>query len=207
MVNIVFTVTTRKGLANLERSLINIAPDLVGNRVLCLVQGEPQLYVDCRQSIKEKIDKCETLVVYVEEDEHLFRKADEYLDKGDFVFVSNENVILPKRCVSRLANHYIERRGAGFYAGHFVEYETTYWVSDIYNDKPERIKWKDQQGLVEVDTAIPFAMVTRLKTFKELFCQAELGDFGPLSYGIRLRRQGYINYVDFDVRISYGGKQ
>ena len=121
--------------------------------------------------------------------------------------MSNENIVLPAQCVSRLARHYIERRGAGFYAGHFTEYETTYWVSEIYSDNPERIKWSDQSGLVKVDTAIPFAMITRLANFKDLFCQAELGEFGPLSYGIRLRRQGYENYVDFDVKITYGGKE
>lgn len=204
MISIVSLVTKTAGFENLKRNLISLEPDWkLGVDILCLVDDK-ELYLEVRDFLAQSVNRGEVLVVY---DESL-KAGKEYLsNKNEFVFLLSEDTLIPGGCLTKLYQDYIEKREAGFISGIDKSFPSVFWVKDLYG-QPKYVfsNEKDLEGLAEVDTSPIYGLLTRASTYKELFCLGDLDGYGSLSYGIRLRRQGYQNYINTGVAYRHGGK-
>lgn len=204
MITAILPVSYSGGFENLKRNIIGLSADLerLGD-VLCIV-SDKNLYLECRDILKEYEPNIECLTVYSDR-QYPIREALNYLgDKNEYVFVVNENLYLPPKTISRLYEDYLDHPKAGFIAGHFTEYPIGYWVDDIYSETPKVIysNERELELLQEVDLVLPpYGLLTRTNTFKELFFK---GSPKGAEYGLNLRKQGYKNYIDTAIKLNYG---
>lgn len=208
MITIITYVSTEQGFENLKRSTVNLEEDYdLGLNILCIV-GDKDLYLRCRDWLQDNIDRAGVLTVFYEGNYPLEWAKENLTFNDPFVYLANQNLIIPSGGISALYKDFIEQPTAGFISGFFVEYPTVYWVDDIYDAWSKRYRWGEKQvnnnNLVEVDTTLPTGMLTKSLVYRDLFCRTQLDEYGNLSYGIRLRRQGYRNYLDTNIKLKYG---
>ena len=208
MISVIFSITGRQGFENFKETVVHELPDLSrkGVNTLCLV-NDKNLYLECRDFLQNAILETEILTHYVEDKNPLVRASD-LLAKDKYVFIVNENIVLPSGALRKLYRAFVEYPFAGFMAGHLTDYNVEYWVENVYMDySPTKRCNKSLTGMVEIDTCIPYAILTKSILFKELFFEKPIGDYGSLSFGVRLRRKGYRNFVLGNVKVKHGGKE
>lgn len=207
MITIITSITSQEGFETLKRSLYNFEPDWkLGLDLLCFVHKQ-ELYLECRNFLLDAVDRGECLVVY--EEKKTLKVGREYLSpKNEFVFLLNEGVLVPFGGIGKLYKDYFEKNTAGFICGVEKDIPQVFWVKDIYGCPQYIYSNNDnlaKNGLVEVDVSNITGMLTKTSLYEELFCYGDLDGYGSLSYGIRLRRQGYKNFID--TRVEYGGRR
>ena len=204
MITAILPISYSGGFENLKRNIMGFSADLerLGD-ILCIVSDE-NLYLDCRDLLKEYMINGECLTVFSER-KHLLRESLDYLnDKNEFVFVANENLYYPQGTIARLYSDYLDHPKAGFIAGYFTEYPMGYWVDDIYSETPKVIYSNEKvlESLQEIDSIMPpYGLLTRTENFKEFFFR---GNLGGTEYGLNLRKVGFKNYVDTRIKLGYG---
>ena len=208
MITIVTYISTQQGFENLKKSIINLESDYgLGLNILCIV-GEKELYLTCRNWLQMNVDRAGCLTVFYDGDNPLEWSKENLTFNDPYVYLANQNVVIPRGGISLLYSDYVYKPTAGFISGLFAEYPTVCWVEDIYDVGSERYRWGDKKihndNLAEVDTVYPTGLLTKSLVFRDLFCKTKLEGYDNLSYGIRLRRQGYKNYLDTRVRLMYG---
>ena len=196
-------ISTKEGFENLKRNIINLAEDLRNNNnsMVCIVSNK-DLLSEISKFLQDYFDDSECLVIFSERSLPL-KDSLEYLT-DEFVFVANEFLYLPLNIISRLYANYLKFPKAGFVAGYFTEYPIGYWVDDIYSKTPKIIysNEKELEDLQEVDIVLPpYGLLTRTANFKDLFFR---GEIVGAEYGLRLRQQGFKNYVDTNIKLNYG---
>lgn len=203
MISVIYPITTKRGTENLKRNLASLEVDRsIGLDFLILVNNQ-DLFLEVRD-FAVNVDS--SLVVYSEQD-NLLKVAKEYLTpKNEYVFLANENIILPPTSLVKLYEDFLNNRCAGFISGEFQDRPTVYWVENVlyYEKDPKYIysnERKIEGNLIEVDTISVYGLLTRLKLYNEYFCMEDLDRYGGHSFGVRLRRSGYQNYVD--TRVKY----
>lgn len=209
MITVIYPLTTRKGFEKLKRNLNSLEPDWeLGIDFLCII-GDKDLYLEARDYLLERIDRGGCLVSY-SESENLLRAGVDLVDsKNKYIYLANENLIMPHGSITKLYKDLLERPEAGFISGVYTKYPSVYWVKDIYglpqyiysNEKPEFA------AIMDIDTTTTYGLLTKVDLYKELFSLSDLEGYGSYSYGIRLRRQGYKNYIDTGVQFKDGGEQ
>lgn len=204
MITAILPISYSGGFENLKRNIVGLSADLVDlGDVLCIV-SDKDLYLECRDLLREYAKDIECLTVFSDR-QYPIRESLEYLgDKNEFVFVANESLYIPPKTISRLYKDYLDHPKAGFIAGHFTEYPVGYWVDDIYSDTPKVIysNEREMEKLQEIDLVMPpYSMLTRTKVFRELFFK---GNLKGAEFGLNLRKQGYKNLVDTTIRLNYG---
>lgn len=209
MISIITSVSSEEGFENLKRSLINLEPDWkLGVDLLCFV-SDKNLYLECRDFLKENVDRGECLVLF--EEGEPFKKGVEIVSgKNPYVFLASEKVLIPRGGVTQLYKDFLEKPKAGLISGRFTAYPTVYWVKDIYGELPHYIYSNEKDIglglLMDIDTCTISGVMTKTDLYKELFNFSNLEGYGGYSFGIRLRRQGYKNYLDTGVELKFGGK-
>ena len=207
MISVITTITNRKNLKTLQENLVALEADWhLGVDLLCLV-GNENLYLEVRDYVASAVDKGEPLVVY---DDKGLKAGQEYLgSRNEYVFLLGENIRIPTGCLTKLMKDFDNKKSAGFIGGVRKELPSVYWVDDIYGS-PHYVysnEKKDLEGLIEVDVSPVYGLLTKTQLYKELFCLSDLDGYGSLSYGIRLRRQGYKNYLSMEVGLRDGGEK
>lgn len=208
MVTVITLVSNREGFDNLKRNIVSFESDWkIGLDILCIV-SDYNLYLECRNFLHENVDKGECLVVY--EQDATLKSGKEYLDwKNEYVFLLAENVRVPSGGITKLYKTYLEKPQAGFITGEWNLFPTVRWVKDIYG-APKYIYSNEPSpyGLrMDIDVAEVYGIMTKTNLYKELFCLDNLDGYGSHSFGIRLRRQGYKNYINTGVEYKYGGNE
>lgn len=214
MITIIFPVTSEQGYNNFKQSLVNIADEIqISTNLLCITNNA-DLYVKCRNllpTIFEHILEAPVnkyLTVFTEKkkllNEAKLRIAIPTNEKKNYVFLYNENIVLPTNTIKGLLDNYYDRPKAGFITGHFVEYPIAYKVNDIYSLEQEKI-FSDKLNLSdsrlnEIDICFPYGMMTRLENFLDFNWDED----GVIQYGIELRKQGYTNYLNTNIKYKYG---
>ena len=208
MITITTILSGRSGFEALKRNLVSLEPDWkIGVDILCVVTDK-SLFVECRNFLNENVDKGECLVFY--DKDATLKSVGEYLgSRNPLVFILAENVILPIGGLSKLYRNYLEYPDAGFVTGECKDYPVVRWVRDIYG-APQYIYSNEKTEydlFTKIDVCPVLGILTKTHLYKELFCLDNLEGYGSYSYGIRLRRQGYQNYINTGVEYKHGGKK
>lgn len=197
MITLCLPVSNKKGFENLQKTLFNLSTDLDKRiNILCLCSNK-ELYLPIRDYILQYNAPGEELTVYTEKKNVLVSL--EYLgNKDEYIFLWNQNVIVPPEGVISLYREYLERPKAGFISGR-VNKVVPYWVNDIYADKPKLVKTDKHKIESEVDVSYPFCMLTRMENFELYYPNRGNG----LKFGLNLRRAGFQNYLNKQVICKY----
>lgn len=204
MITIITIVHFESDFEGLKRNLASLEPDWkLGLNLLCLATNE-KIFLECRNFLKENIDRGECLVVYEKKAEvEGFKAANGYLNDEGWVLLLDNAWVLPEGTLEKLYKQTLEIRGPGFISAVAGINENMFlWVKDIY-DIPDFIgaNINELSGMVPIDIAAPRGLLTQTKLFKEVFCTGGIDGAGEFSYGIKLRRQGYQNYLNTEVKM------
>ena len=204
MISIVNSITKPLGLDNLKRNLVSLETDIhLGINLLCLV-NEKNLYLEVRDFLTLAVNWGECLVEY-EEDSLGLKNGKKYVtDKDEYVFLLGEDVLIPSGTITKLYEDYLFKKEAGFVAGAVVEKLPIFWVEDVYSESPEYLSRSVTDRIVLVDNCRIQGLLTKTDLYKEIFCSDDLPVYGELSYGIKLRRRGYQNYLDTELNYKKG---
>lgn len=203
MVTVICKITSALGFENLKKTITHLEYDQhLGVNLLCLV-NDKQLFLNMRDYCQEAYDIGQHLVVFDDGDidiKNLLTGSDEY------VLVLNENVVLPRCAISDFYDVYKQDKNAGLVTGDFVEYNIPYWTEDFYSNvlnSSSREEHRINNEIIEIDTTPIFAILTKIELYTELSLETPLEGLGSSSYGIRLRRLGYRNYMTTKVSLRY----
>ena len=209
MISIITFINFKEDFEVLKRNLVSLEPDWgIGVDLLCIVTNK-NLFLECRDFLLKNVDRGECLVEYNER--ATLKSGVEYLNnKNDYVLLLRPGFLIPDGGVAKLYKSFLEKPQAGFIAGRCINLPTAHWTSNIYGKPEEFFYWRpgfDEGGLVEVDMDAIQCVLTKADLYREIYCSEDLEDYQGYSYGIKLRRQGYQNYVDTKVLYSHGGKR
>ena len=208
MVTLITLISGRKGFDNLKKTLVNLEPDWkIGLNILCLVSDE-NIFPEVRNYLVNVVNRGECLIEYVKNG--TLKSGEPFLsDKKEFVFLLDENIVLPFRGLSKLVNNYVEKSTAGVISGIVENSPNFFWVENIYDEFPDYKcsdrKLEDYALLENVDICPSVGMLTEKSLYREFFCSEDLESYGENSFCIKLRRRGYMNYVNTGVKYKQGG--
>ena len=204
MISIINSITKPSGLDNLKRNLVSLEADIhLGMNLLCRV-NEKNLFLEVRDYLLRAVNWGECLVKY-EEDSSGLKNGKKYVTgKDEYVFLLGEDVLIPSGAITRLYGDYLLKKEAGFFAGAVAEKLPIFWVEDVYSEYPEYLCRSATDRIVSVDNCRIQGLLTKTDLYKEIFCSEDLPVYGELSYGIKLRRRGYQNYLDTELNYRKG---
>lgn len=203
MITLITLIKNEQQLDNFKRNLVSLESTFnLGLDILCLV-NDKNFYLKVRDYLLLAINRGECRIEYIE-GENIKKAKDFITDNNPYVFILDCDYILPMGGIDTLYMNYLEKPNAGFISGMALNFGNAfYWVEDVY-DSPyfqgiENIKLKE--GLVAVDVSAPRALLTKTYLFKEVYCAENVDGAFDYSFGIKLRRQGYQNYLNTNVKL------
>lgn len=126
----------------------------------------------------------------------------EYIGKADYIFIVEDDTIIPRNALLGLLNMTNVHSGivSGVQLGRHGWYHVGAWVADdVY--EPTRIESiENGEGIVDVDATGMYCCLIK----KDLYMEHEFEPYekilGPdVNLGMWLRKQGYINQVNFGI--------
>lgn len=143
-------------------------------------------------------------------DIHNFAK--DQIGECDYVFGVEDDTVIQPSSLKKLIRDYVEHPFAGYISGvqlgrWGIPYVGAWMVDDVY--EPKRITSDvPKQGLTEVDAAGFYCYLTKRETFVgHDYKPFENNGLGPdVDFGIELRRQGLINYIDWSIQTTHLSK-
>ena len=148
MISLIIPITTRVGLNNFEKTLVNLETDFnLGLDILCVVRDR-RIFLNCRDRLREIVDRGECLVI-LDESQTLEEVSKALRDKNEFTFLMNENIILPVKCLADLLQVYTEKPTAGLVTGYIKDYPQIYWTNDVYLYPKYTFSTGKEKGVIE----------------------------------------------------------
>lgn len=202
MISIIYPVPGERELEILKRTIVNLELDWrLGLEIICVVWTE-----SVRKVVRDFLDEnvgVRTGKVVMYEGHEPYKQCEALSDESEFVFLSPARI--PWACVSRLYEDFKKKPKAGLITGVNIDCGGAFpnEVDNLYSNAPKLVnvrKNSDTDELEEIGTAPLMGIMTKTKTFKELIGLEDLPCCGVYSYGIRLKRQGYQNWQDKNVR-------
>lgn len=220
MVNIIIPVSRKTFLQKLfaRLDLLECPPD---TNLLCYVDGDLELYGIVRNYVMNSKFK-ERLCVYRKRGQagtssvrqrrqrisDIHNEIKKLINKCDFVFIIEDDTIVPTYALTRLLRVFSEHPYAGFVSGlELGRWGFTHigaWkVDDAYQvNKISSIK--ESEGIEEVDAAGFYCCLIRRENYLDHFFKPFEDVLGPdVNFGIEMRKQGLKNYVDHSVRCAH----
>jgi hypothetical protein len=130
------------------------------------------------------------------------------IPQSDFVFLVEDDGLIPPQSLKQLSEDYLRYPFAGFVSGvcigrHGIQHIGAWEVDDPY-ETTEISSVRPADGLEKVDAAGFFAMLTRWENYTAHEFAPFHDVLGPdVEYGLALRRTGFTNYVDHMVAIEH----
>ena len=126
-------------------------------------------------------------------------------ESSEFILLVEDDTVIPPHTIDTLMHTMLNRRNVGFVSGvELGRWGFTHigaWLVDNLEDPQEIVSIANTGGLVKVSAAGFYCCLTRRVNYIR-------GDFNPFdkilgpdfSYGLNLKREGFSNYVNFDVK-------
>lgn len=192
MISLICRVNNQRQMRTLEKTLSNFEADKDTLRAVYCVCNEEMLEPCTKYYERFKASDDRTFKVI----EGGFLSASGSA-KTDLVFLMNNEVVIPAGGLTELYRIWLLKPTLGFVTGRFMEYAPICKVADCYAEAPEFSAEYElgNENLAEIDVYPTYGMLTPTNLYEELFCLSELPNYRGLSYGARLKRLGYGNYL------------
>ncbi len=129
----------------------------------------------------------------------------QYINSSDYVFLIEDDTIFPRNALTKLLEHY----NTYPYAGVISTVELGRWgychigaweVNDVYSINEIKSP-KLGSGIQKIDATGLYCCILKTKTYLEHEFKPFEKAMGPdFNLGIELRKAGYTNYVDYDLK-------
>jgi hypothetical protein len=139
----------------------------------------------------------------------IHNEAKQYIQACDYIFLVEDDTIIPPHALQKLHRNYVAHPYAGFIEGveigrHGIPHIGAWRADDVY--EPSKLETlllgKDVE---EIDAGGFYcALVKAANYLKHDFKPFGNNDLGPdVDFGIALRQQGLKNYIDWSVRCEH----
>jgi hypothetical protein len=222
-VTIVLPVSRSDYLLQVFTALEMMECDESKTTLLVIVDGDATLFVDVRNRVELSKFSERLCVQYNSKkpvkkysvphrrkriaDIHNFAK--QYIGKSDFILGVEDDTLIPPHTLDRFMQDYAEKPFAGFIEGVELGRWGVYYIGAWkFDDVYEPTTVTSQLGLdeelsplQEIDSGGFYCFLTRKEVYMDHeFDTFENGTLGPdVNFGISLRREGYMNYIDWRV--------
>lgn len=203
MVEVIVLLNSFEQYLAYRRNLYILGLDLGLIKNMITFCADENLYIELRNA-DSVLTSTNNLILWYQEDSFIknIQEVNNSLRiNPEYVFILEGDYLIPAHCLQKLLVDYIEHPMAGFVSAvSTVNGEEFYYSKDIY-DGPDFTILNEKDltgGVLEIDTALPKVMLIRKQVFDDNF-DKKLDGFGQYSFGIKLRRQGYKNYLDTGV--------
>lgn len=220
-VTIILPVSRSEHLLKVFSSLEFLTCDRERTNILVHVDGDAELYLKARHLV-ENSKFAERLCVHGQIPGQKFginarrrriaqihNSIREVLKPCDYVFMIEDDGILPSGALQQLMQGYLSYPHAGFITGvelgrWGIPHVGVWRADDVYEPREIRSALLEQ-GLQEIDAAGMYACLTKYDRYMSHEFKPYPGDaFGPdVEWGIWLRQQGYQNYINWNVQVEH----
>lgn len=228
MTTILILISRPQFLDRIFATLENLECNADELNIIGIVDGNQNLFVTARNKIMQSKFANRLCIPYKSKDkmlnsnvEHRRQRianihnfAKQHIDKTDYIWGLEDDGAFSVTALKALQHTHSMYPYAGVVSG----VELGRWginiiggwrVDDVY--KPDQIKSIDKsEGIKEVDATGMYCFLTRSENYmKHEFTPYE-NTLGPdFDWGLSLRRQGLMNYIDFDISVAHliGDKQ
>lgn len=219
---IVLTVSRNDFLPEVLSSLELLDCDSSYTNILCIVDGDQNLYVKVRNLIQTMKFNERRTIQYpdrkpIKRYDPIFRRkritaihnfAKEQIGIADFVFLTEDDTIVPRDTLTKLTRILNSDTGSGFAEGVEVgrwgiPYVGVWNFGDIYNPTSVTSHAFKNEGVDATDAGGFYCTLIKADLYKNhIFNLYE--SLGPdISMGLKLRQEGYSNYVDWSIACKH----
>lgn len=220
---IVVLISRKEFLPELFQSLADLKCDVSHTALLCIVNGEADIYVEAR-NLCEASKYGERLCMQVKPKtklrqydiagrRHRISQLHNIAKKQvntEYVFGIEDDTIVPPNALERLGEQMINGVGMieGVEMGRWGVPYIGAWRADDVNDPKEIISIPKENGTVEVDGCGFYCFITRAEYYKaHEFKPFQGNSLGPdIDFSLALRQQGLKNYADFSIECVHKAK-
>lgn len=220
---IILTVSRTDFLAEVLSSIELLDCDTSYTNILCVVDGDNNLYTKVRNLVQNTKFNERLTVQYpdrkpIKRFDPVFRRkriaaihnwAKQYIgDVNQFVFLTEDDTIVPRDALLKLRNHIYDTPGCvmaeGVEVGRWgIPYVGAWRFDDIYEPTSVTSLEYKKSGVEEIDAGGFYCTLMRANIYKE----HEFGlyeSLGPdISMGLALRQAGHLNLVDWSVTCKH----
>lgn len=217
--SIILTVSRTDFLPEVLSSIELLDCDPSYTNILCIVDGDSNLYVKVRNLIQTtKFNERLTLqypdrkpIKRFDTDARrkriasIHRWAKEQLGSAvQYVFLTEDDTIVPSDALRKLRNHIVDTPGCvmaeGVEVGRWgIPYVGAWRFNDIYEPTSVTSLEYKTSGVEEIDAGGFYCTLMTAQAYKEQDFQLH-ESLGPdISMGLKMRQDGYINLVDWSV--------
>ena len=202
MISVVIPIAKAGGIQRFRRILVGLEADRHLGLDILGITNDQDTFIEARNSISDS----GVLLAYSEKEE-LLKAAEQYLNPNNkYVFLTNGNLVIPSKAITKMYRHFLNNRGVGFVSG-VIDRPVVYWVDNILSnsDSPKYVYSSERNDLddfAQIDTTGVYGMLTKYSLYKEYYCMQDLEKFRGYSFGVRLVRSGYQNYVDNTIHLK-----
>lgn len=221
---IILPISRSEYLDDVFRSLELLTCYTTSTNLLCIVDGDASLFVDARNRCTSSKFANRLCVQYPQDGIKLRESnrpgrrrritsihnyAKQYINSCQFVFLTEDDTILPRDALRNLLNDYETHPEAGLISGvqlgrHGITSVGAWEADDVHDTRMIRSllpPTDDKDFLEEIDASGFYAMLTRAEIFMAHEHKSfDINELGPdVYYGLELRKQGYKNYIDWSV--------
>lgn len=227
---IILPVSRAEYLQEIFASLEFLECDSKQTNLLVIVDGKPDLFVKVRDFVQASKFNEKLCVQF--SSPHTLRHYDtlarrlrisdihnqlkQYIKNAEYIFGIEDDTIIPTNALKRLHNLFLEYPYAGLVQGitlgrHGITHVGAWRADDVYN--PMRVEslsvTKESHGVREMDGGGLYCFMSRAEVYMgHTFAPFDNNNLGPdINYTFDLRRQGFKNYTDLDLRCVHKDKK
>lgn len=215
---IILTVSRLEFLTEVLTSIEQLECDSSYTNILCIVDGDANMFTKVRNLVQTTKFN-ERLTVQYPDRKHIkkfdtaFRRkriasihrwARQFVGISDYVFLTEDDTIVPRDTLTKLTRHIRDTPGCvmaeGVEVGRWgIPYVGVWKFNDVYEPTSVTSLAYKKYGVEEIDAGGFYCTLMSADIYKEQEFNL-FESLGPdISMGLFLRRDGYINLVDWSI--------
>jgi len=136
----------------------------------------------------------------------------EYLQDSDYIFLIEDDGLLPLNSLKKLLYDYSIEPDAGLISGvelgRWGYLHIGAWALDDIYDPSEIITPRLGEGLQKIDAVGLYCCLTKKENYIKHVFKPYLEILGPdVDFGVELRKQGFMNYIDYNIHCKHLSKE
>ncbi len=223
---IILTISRKDFLTEVLTSLELLECDATRTNILCIVDGDSNLYLHVRNLIQDLKFNTRLTVQYPDKTPikkydvnfrrnriaklHIFAK--DYIGDCDNVFLTEDDTIIPRDTLHKLLKIRSENLSFGMAEGvelgrWGIPYVGAWKFDDIYEPKVLTSLERKESGIDTIDAGGFYCSLIKTDLYK-LFSFDLFENLGPdISFGLDLRRTGYEVFIDWSINCIHFYKE
>lgn len=215
---IILTVSREEFLTEVLSSIELLDCDQTYTNILCIVDGDAKMFTKVRNLVQKTKFNERLTVQYpdrkqIKRFDTVFRRkriaaihkwAQQFVGISEFIFLTEDDTLVPRDALKKLEKHIRETPGCvmaeGVEVGRWgIPYVGAWKFDDIYEPNSVTSLVYKRTGVEQIDAGGFYCTLMRAANYKEQDFEL-FESLGPdISMGLFLRRDGYVNLIDWSI--------